>query len=196
MTDSTDPASSSVFIVGMNQKNPFPVDAVGPHEHYIDVLFNRGSESCRDLYDRLTVKPSPTRRNTDDLVCRLAAVRVANVLETNVVCYSTPMSADLRREIHLDGAARGEELFKVLYEILKPKVLIAHGSGTAKKLGKLLGVDLPAPPMAQGEPVSQKCNGTVVFVIPSLAPPGYNRWSRWAPVHLDQVCEMVSACLA
>ncbi|HEV7252021.1 MAG TPA: hypothetical protein VGN97_02830 [Mesorhizobium sp.] len=196
MTKSTDPASSEVFTVGMNQRNGFPAKEVGSHEHYINALFNRGPESCRQLYDRRTDKPSPTRRNTDDLVARLGRHGVTNVLETNVICYSTPMSADLRQHVHVGGKERGRELFAALLQIIAPKVMIAHGSGTATELARLLGHPIPPPPQSPGEPVEVAVGDATVIVIPSLAPPGYNRWSRWAPEHLDHVCRHVAALLA
>jgi hypothetical protein len=192
MTASTNPASSQVFTVGMNQRNGFPVEAVGSHEHYMDALFNRGSETCRQIYDRLTDKASPTRRNTDDLVRRLAEYGVMNVLETNVICYSTPMSAHLRQSAHVGGAARGRDLFRALLDIIEPKVLIAHGSGTAKELGLVLSHRLPAPPHRPTEPIEAKVGETIVYVIPSLAPPGYNKWSSWAQAHIDRVCRRVA----
>jgi hypothetical protein len=172
----------------MNQRHGFRVEDVGPHDRYLDILFNRGSETCRQLYDRLVDRPSPTRLNTDDLVMRLAKEGVRDVLETNVICYSTPMSAHLRQTIHAGGAAKGRELFRFLIETIEPRVLISHGSGTAKELGSALNYEMPEPPLQPAEPVEVHVAGLVVILIPSLAPPAYNRWCRWAPDHLDEVC--------
>src|SRR3954470_1888255 len=86
MTNLTNPADAQVFTVGMNQRNGFAVDEVGTHAHYLDALFNRGPETYRGLYDRLTIMPSPTRRNTDGLIRMLAQHGVTDVLETNVRC--------------------------------------------------------------------------------------------------------------
>jgi hypothetical protein len=192
MTASTDPASAQVFTVGKNQRNGFPVEIVGSHDHYVNTLFNRGPETCRQLYDRVTDRPSPTRQNTDYLVRLLASHGVTNVLETNVICYSTSMSADLRQSIHHGGAARGRELFRTLLDIIKPKVLIAHGAGTVEELGGVLGCQLPGPPVAPREPVEARVGDLRVFVVPSLAPPAYNKWAGWAQGHLDLVTRRVA----
>jgi hypothetical protein len=190
MTNLTDPTTAELFTVGKNQRNGYDVELVGSHHHFIDTLFNRGPETCRGLYDRMVGTPSPTRRNTDALVSLLAQRGVTRILETNVVCYSTPMSADLRQARHLQGVDRGTEIFKVLIEIVKPRVLISHGSDTAKQLGKLLGRALPEPPSAPGsKPVFAEIDATTIFVIPSLAPPAFNKWSKWAHGHLEGVAD-------
>lgn len=195
MTTSTDPACSRVFTVGMNQRNGFPVKEVGSHDHYIDALFNRGPETCRQLYDRLTDKPSPTRRNTDDLVARLARHEVNDLIETNVICYSTPMSADLKRHVHVGGRDRGRELFAALLKIIAPSVMIAHGSGTTVELGRVLGRSIPQPPKAEGQPVEVAFERMTIIIIPSLAPPEYNKWAGWAPPYLDAVCRRVATLM-
>ncbi len=187
MTSLSNPIDCDLFTVGKNQRNGFDVDAVGSHDHFIDCLFNRGNETCRGLYDRLVARASPTRRNTDRLVELLRNEGISGVLETNVICYSTPMSADLRRDTHTHGAERGSEIFASLFKIISPKVIIAHGSDTARKLGKFMGVELPAPPKGPGEPRFWNVNGTGVFVIPSLAPPQFNTWAKWSNEHLRQV---------
>ncbi|MBB6411872.1 hypothetical protein HNQ71_004560 [Mesorhizobium sangaii] len=192
MTSLTSPASARLFTVGKNQRNGFDIGAVGSHARYLDALFNRGSETCRQLYDRLTDKPSPTRRHTDDLVAMLGRNGVTDVLETNVICYSTPMSADLKKPLNAGGANQGREIFETLFRLIKPRVIIAHGSDTAKELGRVLGCTLPKPPEKPGDPVKVMADGTTVFVIPSLAPPAYNRWSSWSAEHLEQVCRQAA----
>jgi len=181
-----------VFTVGRNQRNGFGVEAVGSHEDYLDALFNRNGSSCRGLYDRLTAKPSPTRLNTDRLVSKLDQVGITEVLETNVICYSTPMSSDLRSREHLGGKERGTELFRTLLEIIKPKVLIAHGAGTAKDLGRLLVASLPSVPSVPDKTARATVGDMAIWVIPSLAPPKWNSWMRWADEHLDLVCREVA----
>ena len=118
------------FIVGRNQRNCYPAKVI-PHERHTDGLFNRSGESCRGLCDENTRGgPSPTRRNTDDLMARLNQQGVYNTLEislginleitleisleTNAVCFSTPMSADLRDRANVAGARKGEEIFRYL----------------------------------------------------------------------------------
>lgn len=196
MTNSTNPAGATVFIVGMNQRNGFPVEMVGTHEQYVDSLFNRGPETCRQLYDRVTATPSPTRRNTDKLVARLALNGVTDIIETNVICYSTPMSDDLRRPEHSGGKERGRELFASLFAIIAPVVLIVHGSGTAEELGRLFNHSIPTPPRAMSEPVETAVGQATAIIIPSLAPPGFNKWARWAPEHIDAVCRRVAVLVA
>ena len=196
MTMSTDPASARVFVVGRNQKNGFAAEAVGDHDHYMDALFNRGSETIRGLYDRLAMKPSQTRRNTDRLVASLAAQGVRDVLETNVVCYSTPMSAHLGRAEHRGGAEVGKRIFRTLIRLIGPKVIVAHGERTADDLAADLGRPLPEPPRASGPPVEVDVGGVAIFLIPSLAPPAFNRWMKWAPGHFEAVAGRVAARLA
>jgi len=96
----------------------------------------------------------------------------AKVLETNVVCFSTPMSADLtacQRRL-------GRSIFKWLLDRIEPKVLIVHGRGAAKDVMKL--------------------NPTMkVIEIPSLAPPAYNKWQSESEAILakvaSEVCEIL-----
>jgi hypothetical protein len=105
---------------------------------------------------------------------------VTDVLETNVICYSTPMSSDLRHRLHTGGAARGREIFKTLLDIINPQIMIVHGSGTVKELSKVLKHPLPSPPTElRATPVETNRGKMSVFIIPSLAPPGCNRWSLW-----------------
>ena len=134
MTAMKNPLEAKVFIVGKNQRNRYPPEEIS-HERHIDGLFNRNGESCRGLYDVVTKgRPSPTRRNTDRLVERLKQHGVGNILETNVVCFSTPMSADLRVRAHVAGARKGEEIFRYLLSEIGPPVLIVHGAGTVRQV--------------------------------------------------------------
>lgn len=116
MTASATPWASRVFTVGRNQRNGFLADLAGDHDKYLDALFNRNGQSCRELYDRLVGKPSPTRTNTGRLVAGLRNVGVSDVIETNVICYSTAMSADLSLTEHDGGFHRGSEIFQVVFE--------------------------------------------------------------------------------
>lgn len=196
MTSLTNPAEANVFTVGKNQRNGYDATRVGSHDHYIDTLFNRGSETCRALYDRMTGTPSPTRKNADSLVQQLFDRGVSKVIETNVICYSTPMSADLRAAHHIGGTERGTEIFKLVLRLIQPKVLIAHGTDTARRLGKVLGQALPAPPERPGKPRSVRIGDAILFVIPSLAPPAFNKWSSWSRDHIaalsDQVADIIN----
>jgi hypothetical protein len=88
----------------------------------MDSLFNRAGESCRRAYDEMTgFSPSPTRVNTDRFRAVLAKEGIAGILETNVVCYSTPMSSDLRLPQHTGGTVRGTNIFRALLHFVKQR---------------------------------------------------------------------------
>ena len=161
------------------------------YERHVAALFNRPPEGCRRLYDELTShSPSPTRKNIDALVGRLADVGVENVLETNVICYSTPMSNHLRHTTHAGGAKRGEDIFRFLLSSIDVRVLIVHGAGAVRKLESILQCDLPDPPNLADNGLASRCLGDMlILTIRSLAPPEYNKWSRWASAHVTRVAE-------
>jgi hypothetical protein len=198
MSNLQDPLQAQVFVVGMNQAKGFPVDRVGSHSRHMDALYNRNEQRCRAIYDEITGgRPSPTRVNIDHLMRLLAVEGITKVLETNVVCYSTPMSQYLAHAVHLDGAKAGEQIFRTLLSHIRPKVLIAHGAGTSKRLSKMIGIELPSPPKdardlrllqstLDGYPIT-------VFVVPSLAPPHWNSWKGWAKSHLRLIAESVAS---
>ncbi len=171
MTDLTDPTQADCLIVGRNQRNGYDVDLVGDQTRHVDALFNCNGQTCRGLYEQLC-ETSPTRRNIDRLSERLKRVG-AKVLETNVVCFSTPMSADLT-----NGQRRvGTEIFEWVYNRIAPKVIVVHGAGAAKDLAR---IDTP---------------NTSVIEIPSLAPPAYNKWHARSEEVLDQTVERVRESL-
>lgn len=196
MTNSQEPWNCRVFTIGRNQRNGFPVELVGDHETYLTALFNRDGQACRALYNQIVTKPSPTRINTDRLVSRLSSYGVSDVIETNVICYSTPMSADLRRDWHTGGKERGTELFQTILDLIRPKVIVAHGTGTAKDLSRLLDVELPKEPTEPEQTSRVSCGAMDIWVIPSLAPPRWNMWMRWAEHHMDLVSREVAEHLA
>lgn len=199
MTSLKDPLQAQVFIVGMNQRNGYDVERVGSHAHHLDALFNRNGRTCRGVYDEMTGgRPSPTRVNVDRLTSLLKDAGVTGVLETNVVCYSTPMSHVLARGEHRLGAAQGTEIFRFLLEAIRPRVLIAHGSGTCRRLERILAVKLPQAPKVSDSLViaDRRESCPTVLVIPSLAPPAFNAWARWAPAHLERVAHHVRHLVA
>jgi hypothetical protein len=171
MTDLDDPLVADCFVVGRNQRNGYEVAAVGDQRRHVDALFNRNGESCRGLYDSL-FNPSPTRRNIDRLSMRLKAGG-AKVLETNVICFSSPMSSDLSP----DQRSRGREVFAWILARILPDVIIVHGSGAARELGKL-------------DSASAK-----VIEMPALAPPAYNRWHSGSEAELDNVADRAISVL-
>jgi hypothetical protein len=202
MTDMERPEKARIFIVGANQATPFPAALVEGHEAYIDALFNRNGKSCRKLYEEMRGHegPSQTRKNIDALRAALANVGVNDVLETNVICYSTPMSSDLAHKTHQGGKAAGRAIFLALLDIIRPVALIAHGAGTNKELARVLCTNLPSPPLHHADGVARarvqaqlrgEAYAPMIFVIPSLAPPKWNGWQKWAQPHLAEVCSEV-----
>ncbi len=190
MTKLDDPRRANVFVVGMNQRNGYRTDAVS-HKRHVAALFNRPPGECRRLYEELTDSPSRrTRKNIDALVGKLEDVGVENVLETNVICYSTPMSKHLRDKSHAGGAKHGEEIFRFLLSSIDVRVLIVHGVGAMKKLKSILQCDLPDPPKCPADGLSSRRRAEMlILTIPSLGQPGYNMWSSWAPKHLTRVAK-------
>ena len=206
MTEMADPENAEVFIVGYNQATGFPVGSINSHETYVSALFNVKSGSCRRLYDKMRGNngPSPTRKNIDSLNKMLLAERIEKIIETNVICYSTPMSSDLGSHAHTGGKEAGREIFLELIRTIRPKVLIAHGEGTKKELERVLGVKAPAlPENGDGAvcSVHQQVAGLgapydpMIIFVPSLAPPKWNSWSNWAPAHLKAVASQASKFL-
>ena len=195
MTDLTNPLSANVFIVGKNQAKGYGCGHIS-HKRHVDALFNRSGESCRRVYGEMTgYRPSPTRQNIDYFRSVLAAEGITQVLETNVICYSTPMSSDLRLPNHRGGAVRGTEIFLALLHFVKPKVLVVHGSGTRDTLVKLLKAPLPAPSITNNDPVPSVIGEMSIFVIPSLAPPQWNHWHTQASPYLAKVAIAAASVL-
>ena len=195
ITDLSNPLKAKLFIVGMNQAKGYSTERLS-HSRHLDGLFNRHGESCRGIYAEMTEgSPSPTRKNTDRLRRHLAESGIADILETNVICYSTPMSADLRLARHSGGAARGSDIFRILLQHVAPRVVIAHGTGTRNELSKLLGVSLPMAPSSLVEPAPMKVGDMSVFVIPSLAPPQWNHWQPWSTEYLRAVAKAAARTL-
>ena len=197
ITKLTNPLDADVFIVGKNQRNGYDCRCLGSHERHLDALFNRNGENCRQMYDEMTAgKASRTRKNTDRFVQMLEGKGVDKILETNVICYSTPMSADLKLTENIGGSKRGEEIFRYLLSQIRPKLLVVHGAGSTKTLAKILGAVLGGGPQSPDDLQTQDVGGTLVAVIPSLAPPAYNKWSRWSDEHLSRLAAKLAGHLA
>lgn len=117
-----------------------------------------------------------------------------------MICYSTPMSADLVAPEHARGAAHGTRVFQMLLAIIKPSVLVAHGAGTARDLGRLLEIEsltLPAgpstePPEQTWRPDHAAGHAVSIIAIPALSPPAWNRWATWAPGYFGRVADVVA----
>lgn len=191
MTAMTNPQDADVFIVGMNQSKKYCAEDI-LHQRHIDALFNRNGESCHGLYDwAANGKSSPTRRNTDDLVGRLNQRGIHNILETNVVCYSTRTGADLGNRDHADGVRRGKEIFQYLLDEISPAILIVHGAGSLKRVSNILKISQLKVPKSADEICDVQTEHHLVIPVPSLSPPAFNRWRSWSNEYLDRVADRV-----
>ena len=185
MTNLPNPSQAKLFVVGKNQAKGYPINLVGGQSRYIDALFNRNGQSCRALYDEITGgKSSPTRENIDQLTSKLAEAGVHELLETNVICYSTAMSSDLSKLIHKGGRQRGDEIFRFLLAVIQPSILITHGASTRSHLEKLFGRKLPPLPVGPSAVTKKQIHTSdynlIVYPLPSLAPPAFNSWKKWS----------------
>jgi|GEM_PF-1301371 len=202
MTTLLDPAAAKVFIVGRNQSKTYP-EARLSRERYLDSLFNRNGESCRALYDELTEgRASPTRHNIDVLSNELS---FAGVLETNVVCFSTRGSEEFREAAATEGYQQGLKIFPILLDEIRPRVLVLFGAGAVDLAQRhLRGLPSLVEPLSAEE--IQRVEARVdpfgdrfrveIIVIPSLAPPKFNRWNRWWPHARRRVVTLVREVLA
>jgi hypothetical protein len=197
MTVLSDPTDAKVLIVGQNQAKTYPADRL-TQQRYLDAHFNRNGESCRSLYDELTCgQASRTRPNIDILSAELA---FAGVVETNVICYSTPSAADLREAFHAPGEAHGAAIFLTLLDEIRPIVIIVHGAGTidlarqnVRGLPQLVeprGPDEIRAEAAELDPCGERFS-THIVVIPSLSPPRFNQWSKWWPQARQRIVTVV-----
>lgn len=188
MSTTKGPTKATTFIVGRNQATPFPVELVGSQERFLDAIFNRNGQDHAALYARVRARlgngPSPTQNNIERLTALLERHGVRGALETNVICYSSPMSSDLQNADDRRGKEAGMRVFAALLRAIRPRVIIAHGTATRVDLGKIVGTSLPKPPrgpldeVATDEvalPGAASEPRTLVFVIPALAPPGWNK---------------------
>ena len=193
MTKLTDQLDADLFIVGKNQRHGYDCDAVGSHDRHLDALFNRNGEQCRNLYEEMTRgRPSPTRKNTDRFVQLLKKAGVTKILETNVICYSTPMSSNFSDYQHLGGSRRGEEIFRYLLETVRPKIVVVHGASAANKLSAVVDRDLTKAPDSPGNAITfDQCDGFLVTTIPSLAPPAFNKWCGWPDSYLCRLANEI-----
>lgn len=203
MTTLKNPRDAKVFLVGYNPAKAYLTSQIS-HDRHIDALFNRNGEDCHAIYKDLT-RESLTRGNIRDLSDRLSAAGIPEILETNVVCYSTAKSKELALPVHVGGKERGREIFRTLVLEIKPTVIIVHGSGVRDEFNRAFREEeqLPKPSTsANFYPESILSNGCRVFVIPSLALPGYQNWPKgnsfcnWADDYLSGLVKRVQAACA
>ena len=193
MTLSEDPESCKVWVVGANPAKPFPIERIGSFEAYADALFNRNGSSLRELYDDITGgRPSPTRRNLDRVREALESNGIRDVLETNINCFPTRMSADLQASSNREGRDRGEAIFDLLLATGQPKVVWLHGVGAANKFRSRYEPELPDS-LTPRERFKCKEIGERLYVLTqSLAPPAFNRWQRDFDDVLSQAAKTIA----
>ena len=196
-------------LVGRNPGITIAEADAGSHQEFLDAMFNcAGPGRCYELIRNSRdwqARRASTRPNLDLLHDHLKREGVTNVLETNVICYATPMSKDLRRDEHKGGTSKGREIFSVVLDVIRPKALVVFGKGATKDLGKALSapgrkVKLLPPvhdPEFKLRPESAKTAwGEVnVLAIPSLAPPAWNKWSRQADAAFPVIARTVAEIL-
>lgn len=200
MTTLKNPRDAKVFLVGYNPAKAYLTSQLS-HDRHIDALFNRNGENCHAVYKDIALE-SPTRGNISKLSEMLAAAGIPEILETNVVCYSTPTSKALSLPAHAGGKERGREIFRTLVSDIKPPIIILHGSGVRNEFNRIFREEehIPKPPcFSDFYPEGKMSIGCRVFVIPSLALPGYQNWPKgnsfcnWADDYLAGLVRLVKA---
>jgi hypothetical protein len=124
---------------------------------------------------------------------------VYDILETNVICYSTPMGSDLSRRLHAGDQQRGYEIFRYLLKTIRP-MLIVHGESSRRALEKALGAKLPSIPSNPANVTNAHINhgghDVIVYPISSLAPPAFNAWKKWSAEYLHRLAVDIADKLA
>jgi hypothetical protein len=162
LTDYTDPERCRVFVVGKNQASAFT-------ENVTDGEFMR--RLYNDSRSLASAIPTKTRRRLDNLVRMLGEVGVHDVLQTNVICYSTT-TAKLLTDAE---KALGRRVFAAVLKWIQPRVIVVHGVDADKELSRVIP------------------KGVVVFSIPTLAAPGYRKTTD---AKLPGVVQAVAEALA
>ncbi|WP_040481961.1 hypothetical protein [Luminiphilus syltensis] len=206
MTDMKDPSKAKVFVVGYNPASAYSTGKID-YERYIDSLLNRNGEDCRSFYREVT-HTSPTRGNIEMFTDKLRSHGVSEIIETNVVCYGTGKKKYLSLPENYGGKERGIEIFRALLDEIRPRAVVVHGAGVVKEVNRALVLKpaLPGPPKTPSEFVQcEMAKGVQIFVIPSLALPGYQNWPsspyqsfcNWADEYLNEISRKVaSTCSA
>jgi hypothetical protein len=80
--------------------------------------------------------------------------------------------------------------------MIKPPVLIVHGAGAKTTLEKTLQHKLPSCPNNPDSIIMTKLSmdnySMTVYVLPSLAPPAYNKWLEWATCYMEKIAIRIS----
>lgn len=209
MTDLENPSCAEVFIVGYNQATAFRSNGVD-YERFIDSLFNRNGEGCREFYeeyrktlnDTTNKKKSKTRDKIEMFTSKLKNVGVYSILETNVICYGAKYPDALCLPEHNGGKARGKEIFGALVREIRPKAIILHGRKVCDEFSFAFHLrPRPKPPKTKDEFVQIELDlgvglRTQLFVIRSLSPREFNKWQNYADEYLDEVSEKVHQYLS
>jgi hypothetical protein len=207
MTRLKAPQSAKVFVVGYNFAVPYMANTVN-YERFIDSLFNRNGESCEAFYEEMTnMTPTRTRSNIKWFSRKLAKAGCDSVIETNVICYGTRKKNCLGLPKHQGGKELGIKIFLNLVKEIRPKAIVVYGKGACEEFGRALELSSPRlyPPNRKNKFVRVKlADGTHVFVIPSLAEPGFSNWPKkplesfcnWADEYLDEVASRVARACA
>jgi len=194
-TDLKRPDLADVFVVGRNQATTYSVDRL-THEKHIDSLFNRNNESC--LFEYQIFRPgksSRTRSNMNSFISALNRHNIINIIQTDLICYSTPQSYDLKTQYHRPGMIRGREIFSYIYKYIKPRIVILFGLGTIKDFRKHFGIAIPDAPTRLAEPPFIEADKTQYYSVRSLAPPAWNSWHSWAEDYFEKIAGAVSKVL-
>jgi hypothetical protein len=165
-----DPTQARVFLIGANAATPFPVASV-ERQAYVDALVTGGAP-LRAIYMAVrTEKPSPTRQNIGLVSRMLVESGAGPVLETNVWSLATKSIDELRRASPDQARIT---IIPELIEILRPAVLVVHGTEATEGLAKVLGRRLSVADLK--EPLHWSGGAPMVASIPSLSPPRANSW--------------------
>ncbi len=195
------PLVARIFVVGANQKNGFDPNSIDIHRHF-DGLFNRNGETCNGIYREATGgKESLTRKRIQAYITgKLEERDITDVLETNVVCRSSPQFSDLdkgEKEI-------GSEVFRYLLNTVRPRILIIFGKGARQRFAESItlvpaergGIDTrlrKIVPNKNSVPTSVSLNDNLeVFCVPGLVMAGWNEWSGWIDAYTDKLADEVA----
>jgi len=85
--------------------------------------------------------------------------------------------------------------FRYLPGAIKPKVLVVHDAGSTRKLASILNYGLGSEPQSAEDIQLHDVGDYLVAVTPSLAPPAYNKWSRWSNEHLSLLAKEIATYL-
>jgi hypothetical protein len=152
---------------------------------------------------------SPTRDNIDSLTDFLGKVRLRQVLETNVICYSTKKGADLSDPIHKNGRERGIEIFRSVFDVIRPPIVIVDGKAALKDFVKLVGagsdlktiIGATLSPEKTGpitivkarlENPKYKGYNPLVYAMRSLGQPEFNKWKFRSAAYFEKLSEDVA----